>query len=232
MNVKIIQFPQDEYFVNVFLKNQIILHHTSGWDNGAGVYEGWKRDRNRRGGKLQVATCSVLDQEGTLFRGFHSKFWAHHIGSSHPNNLKLNQQSIGIEVTNWGGLKLIGDEFRTWVGDYGRRGKPVLFKDEKNIIEYTPEYLKSLGIQRSTFHDFEYFEKYTDKQIESLREFLIELGKVYSIPLEYKGNKMWQMCNEALNFESGLWTHVSYMPWGFKSDMHPQPELIQMLNSL
>jgi len=45
----------------------------------------------------------------------------------------------------------------------------------------------------------------------------------------YNGN-MWDVNEDALNGEPGVWTHVSYR--SDKSDCHPQPELIDVLKSL
>ena len=53
---------------------------------------------------------------------------------------------------------------------------------------------------------------------------------VYNIPLGYRGDKIWDVSEEALKGEVGVWTHVSDRP--DKSDCHPQPELLEMLKSL
>ena len=50
----------------------------------------------------------------------------------------------------------------------------------------------------------------------------------YNIPLEYNQD-MWDVSINALKGAPGIWTHVSYR--SDKSDCHPQPELIEMLQS-
>jgi hypothetical protein len=41
---------------------------------------------------------------------------------------------------------------------------------------------------------------------------------------------MWDLNDDALNGKNGIFTHVSYR--ADKSDMHPQPELVEMLKGL
>jgi hypothetical protein len=41
---------------------------------------------------------------------------------------------------------------------------------------------------------------------------------------------MWDLSNDALAGKKGVYTHVSFRT--DKSDMHPQPELIEMLKNL
>jgi hypothetical protein len=53
---------------------------------------------------------------------------------------------------------------------------------------------------------------------------------VYSnIPYAYNAD-IWDVTSRALTGEPGIFAHVSYRP--DKSDCHPQPELIQMLQSV
>jgi len=51
----------------------------------------------------------------------------------------------------------------------------------------------------------------------------------YKIPLDYNPT-MFDVSQEALSGKAGIWSHTSFRK--DKSDIHPQPELIQMLKSL
>jgi hypothetical protein len=51
----------------------------------------------------------------------------------------------------------------------------------------------------------------------------------FGIPLDYNAD-MWDVTNNALDGKPGIWTHNSYRT--DKSDCHPQPELIKMLQTL
>lgn len=80
------------------------------------------------------------------------------------------------------------------------------------------------------FRGYRFYEKYTNAQIASLKELLVYWGKQYKISLKYKGNVMFECNKRALSGEGGVWAHASFRP--DKSDVHPQPELIRMLESL
>ena len=79
------------------------------------------------------------------------------------------------------------------------------------------------------FKDYYGYEKYTDAQIESVRQLLVYWNEKYGIPLEYHED-MFDLSQNALNGDAGVWSHVSYR--ADKSDCHPQKELIDMLKSL
>ena len=74
-----------------------------------------------------------------------------------------------------------------------------------------------------------YYEKYSTAQLNALRELLKELCRRHSIPSAYS-NDMWVVSTKALRGEPGIYGHCSYR--FDKSDVHPQPELINMLKQL
>ena len=80
---------------------------------------------------------------------------------------------------------------------------------------------------------YRYFHKYTYAQLDSLKNLLGWLSQEFGIDL--KSHQPWsaksfEVNGDALSGESGVWTHINYRK--DKTDCHPQPELIQMLNSL
>ena len=91
-------------------KKQIVLHHTVSGGDARGDINWWLQTADR------VATCLVIDRDGTPFQCYSSRYWAHHLGvktkvfadrgiaNERNQNLILNQQSIGIELDSWGGL--------------------------------------------------------------------------------------------------------------------------------
>lgn len=223
MKIIKINFSKDQYFQDEFTKTQIVLHHSAGWDNVRGMYSGWSSD------KLKVATCSGVTDDGVIVEGFDPKFWAYHLGIPDKRNLTLNRSSIAIEICNWGGLMERGGKFYTWVNDYGRRGKAVTVPKEK-VIVYDTTYLKSLGINKPNYHGFLAFEKYTQKEIDSVYEFIQSNCDRFKITK--KADLSFKKSDEALSGKSGIFHHVNYRTWGEKSDTHPQPEFVQMLKSL
>jgi N-acetyl-anhydromuramyl-L-alanine amidase AmpD len=202
---KIIQvkFPDNQYYKEVHAKNQVVIHHTVSGANPTNVINAWTTNAER------VATAFVIGGDGTIAQAYSSKYWAHHIGLKKSNNMQLNQQSIGIELCNWGG---------------------ITEKDGKFYTAYNKEISKELIIDYGKpWRGYRYFHKYTAAQIESLRQLLVYLCDTYNISKEYHPT-MWDVNTEALSGKNGVFTHVSYR--ADKSDMHPQPELVEMLKQL
>jgi len=154
----------DEYYSNKTDKTTIVLHHTAGSHRPDWVISSWDRDRTKGGRPLRVATQFVVggkstrdgntDWDGKIVQCLPTEMWAHHIGTKNSNNVKLNEQSIGIEICNYGPLvKSIHGEFFTYVNSK---------VPEEDVID--------LG---KNWRGYRYYQKYTDSQIESVK-FLIE----------------------------------------------------------
>lgn len=202
---KIIQvkFSDSQYYKEEHVKQQIVIHHTVSGSNPTNVINAWTTNIER------VATAFVIGGDGIIAQAFSSKHWAHHLGLKRPNNTLLNQQSIAIEVCNWGG---------------------ITEKNGKFYTAYDKEISKDLLIDYGKpWRAYRYFHKYTPAQIESLRQLLVYLCDTYKISKEYHP-MMWELNDDALNGKNGIFTHVSYR--ADKSDMHPQPELVEMLKGL
>jgi len=210
--INLVEFPKEQYYQSVHKKRQIYLHHTVSGEGAMGDISWWKSTA------AHVATCVIITHDGIIHQCFSSKHWAHHLGikgtvfskqGMENFNTKLNQQSIGIEIDNWGGLEKKDD------GWYGFTGKKI---PNDKVQEYP-----------DGFRGFKAFEKYTDAQIESTRQLLEYWGEHYHIDLKYKGERIFDICKDALEGERGVYTHCSVRP--DKSDIHPQPNLIEMLKS-
>jgi N-acetyl-anhydromuramyl-L-alanine amidase AmpD len=198
-----VKFPETQYYKEEHPKKQVVIHHTVSGSNPTNVINAWITNTER------VATAFVIGGDGTIAQAFSSKHWAHHLGLKKPNNTLLNQQSVGIEVCNWGG---------------------ITEKDGKFYTAYNKEISKDLIIDYGKpWRGYRYFHKYTAVQIESLRQLLVYLCDTYKISKEYHLT-MWDLNEEALSGKSGVFTHVSYR--ADKSDMHPQAELVEMLKGL
>lgn len=210
--IKVVDFPVEQYYDIVTPKHQIVLHHTVSGRGINGDMTTWLKDT------VRVATHIIIDWEGTPHQCFSSKFWGHHLGVKvevftklkiPSKNLKLNQESISIEIDAYGGLKKDGEVWKTIYGNV---------VPTKNVQVYEKAYRGYFG-----------FEKYTDAQIETVRELLLLWKEKYNIPLTYNEN-MWEVNTDALTGKPGVWTHTSYR--SDKSDCHPQPELVEMLKGL
>ena len=221
-----LNLTDDQFYKEENEKKQIVLHHTVSGPSAENVISYWQDNQER------VATAILIDRRGKIYQCFSSKYWGHHLGIKETflkkqgfsdyksRNILLNKQSIAIEIISWGGLVKSNDKYYPAIWD---KGKYVANTKVKPIP------LSEVFISETPFRDFKYFQKYTDKQIESVKNLLILWNQKYNIPLTYN-NTMWNVSKDALNGNSGVWTHVSYRE--DKSDCFMQEELITMLKTL
>ena len=209
---KIVQqrLPESQFISENTNKKQIYLHHTAGNKNPIATIKGWEANKER------VATAFVIGYEGTIAQAFSSRDWAWHLGVKDSvfkgqglPYKNLDKYSVGIELTNWAYLVEKGGKYYNYVGG-------VVDKSEVTWLE-------------KPFKNHKTWHKYSDKQIESLRELLIYLGETYGVNLKYNED-IWSLNKRALKGENGLFTHNSVRV--DKSDVYPCPRLIQMLKGL
>lgn len=207
--IKLTDFPQDQYIVEETNKKQIVIHHTCGGSAESSI-NGWEKDEPR------IATHIVIDRDGQMFQQYSSKYWAYHLGLNQKifTQYKVPYQSIdkislSIELANYGEVTKRADG--KWYNAYGS----IIHGD---VVTY-----------ETPFRGIKSFEKYTDAQIESLKQILIYWGWKFNIPLKYN-EAIWNIDIEALKGTPGIYMHVSYRK--DKSDCHPQDSLITMLKSL
>lgn len=210
---------EGEYLEGINKKKTIYLHHTAGGSRPDWVSSTWDRD-DKNGKPYKVATSYIIGRrassngdsafDGKVFRAFDDKYWAFHLGVSGTNG-KYDKSSIGIEVCNYGYCKVVDGKFINYVN----REVPA-----NEVVDLGRE-----------FRGYRYWEKYTDEQIESLRKLLVYLIDKYDIEIEH-GIYDWDWFDyDADKLEgNGLRTHVQVRK--DKTDMFPQKELIDMLNSL
>jgi hypothetical protein len=191
------------YFKQTHPKKQIVWHHSAGWDNARGMFDWWKND-----GVVHVATSIGIVDSGTIFKGYDESFWGHHIGLKHINNTVLNQQSIAVEICNWGNLIEKNGKFYSWANT---------------------EVPKSKAIELN-YKGFKFYEIYTDEEIKALKYWTLLNAMRFEIPLAYREADMWKESQNAINGVPGIYTHNSYLSW--KTDVSPQPKLITMAKEL
>lgn len=171
MNIKDIFLSNDEYFPTSYKKTTIYLHHTSGSHRPDWVVSGWDKDSNSDGSTRKIATSFVVGGkssrdgdstwDGVIVRCFDESQWAWHLGAGGGMFDKI---SIGIEICNYGWLQRSNTgQFMTYVNT------PV---PEDQVCEL-----------RIPFRGYRYYQKYTDRQLESVRELLIYLGNKFNINL-------------------------------------------------
>lgn len=226
--IEFVNFPSDQYYREETNKKQIVLHHTVSGEGVNGDLTWWLTTASR------IATHFVIARDGTPYQCFNSKYWGHHLGITSSvfidfgfktalgKNLKLNKESISIEIDSWGGLVEKDGEF------YPAKWHSL----EKRFTANTnckPLHIDDVVKYEQSYRGFKYFEKYTDAQIQTVEELCIYFGSKYAIPLDYN-DAMWGVNIRALAGVEGIWTHTSYRK--DKSDCHPQAQLVDMLKHL
>lgn len=216
-------FPSEKYFHDEYTKTQIVLHHTISGSGIEGDVDTWVN------GKYNVGTSIIVDRSGIPWQLFNSKYWAYHLGTGDHS---LDKHSIGIEIDNWGGL-ILGDGTTKQFGK-NEDGTPRLIYTVTG--KYYAYYGNAVNILISQIQEYpggyrgyKYFEKYTNEQIKTVGELLLFWKNRYGISL-YHNISMFNISDSARRGQPGVWTHTSYRQ--DKSDLHPQPEMIEMLKSI
>lgn len=221
--VRSYSFPENKYFHEEHEKTQIVLHHTISGNNIEGDVSTWAN------GKYNVGVAIIIDRDGIPWQLFSSKKWAYHLGTGDHD---LDRHSIGIEIDNWGGL-ILGDGTNKQFGK-NEDGTPRLIYTQfgkyyayyGNMVNLLPNQIQYYS---KGYRGYNYFEKYTNKQIETVGELLLFWREKYNIPL-YHNPTIFNLSQEAIGGKPGVWTHTSYRK--DKSDIHPQPEILEMLQTI
>lgn len=210
LNLK--QHPLDpsQYIAQDHYKKQIYLHHTVGGPTGERTIDIWKND------KARIGTAVCISRDGTIVQAFSSKHWAYHLGlkesvfdSKGLPYVSLDKISIGIELCSYGPLRLDGSRYKSIYGHY---------IDDSEVVRLEEPYRGS-----------QFWHKYTDEQIESVRKLLLFWGQRYNIPLDYNED-VWDVTMRSLMAEPGVYTHCSVRY--DKSDIYPDPRIIEMWKNL
>lgn len=222
--------PDEEYYKEPTKKNTIYLHHTAGGHRPDFSINGWDKDKLPDGRVLHVGTSYVIGglsttdgdgkYNGLIYKAFDDKFWAHHLGTSYQNNKNLNMSSIGIEICNYGPLKLGKDNQY-----YNYVNKPV---PKAQTVD--------LGLR---FKGFNVYHRYTNEQLQATKELILDIctrhqidphnGLYNAIKLQGIEKAFGPQVDAAIG-RPGIWTHVNVLD--SKYDCFPQTELIDMILSL
>lgn len=116
-----------------------------------------------------VSVSYVVDRSGRIYEMFPDTEWSYHLGSGCiGGNGAMSKQSIGIEISNYGPLKLSGDKL---VDSY---------KNEYCKVSETEFYSKQ------SYRGYEYYASMTDVQIDAVATLVKYLGRKHNIPMDFK----------------------------------------------
>jgi hypothetical protein len=124
--------------------------------------------------------------------------------------INLDRMSIGIEICNWGQLEKKSNKYYNYVNK-----------------EVSADQVTTLD---KPYKGYKYFHKYSDAQIQSVKDLLQYWSSKYNIDLNYDYTRMFTVTTGALKGEKGLYTHNSYRK--DKIDIYPCPRMIEMLKTL
>lgn len=190
MNITDKILTDGEYFTSLYQKDKIFLHHTAGGHRPDWTIDWWDTDTNNSGGRRRVATAFVIGGkslngdaafDGKIFRAFDEKFWAVHLNGSKLYH--LDKSSIGIEICNYG---------------------PITQNNHGDFYNYVNKKMPQNDVIKlpKPFRGYKYYHKYTNAQLDSLKELLLELQKNFNIDLK-SGLQEW-LAKEDLQLPAGL----------------------------
>lgn len=201
----------------------VFIHHTAGWDNPYSTINSWNSDsRGRVATQYVVGGLNIKGKtkhDGTVVECFPDNYLGWHLGK--VGGFAISKFSVGIELNNFGYLTEKNGKYYTYVGG-----------------EVPVEQVCDLGFK---FRGYQYWHKYSDAQLDSLKLLLQHIAKVYpktdmskGIPALLKNGaspaEAFEFNEDAYNAKSfGMWTHTSVRKDKF--DCSPQPALIEVIKS-
>ena len=210
--------PKGQYFDGPTPKQWLFLHHTAGWQNPFTTISAWGRDdRGLVATEFVLGGQSIKGNEdihdGVVVQAFPTGGYGWHLGTG---NSVMHRNSVGVEVCNFGQIT----NGKTYVGTPADPGQIVKLKQP--------------------FRGHQFWHKYSDKQIESLKKLILFIANRDNIDVK-KGLvelihsrgafQAFDYCDVTYCSEhKGLWMHTNVLKG--KVDMFPQDELVDMLISL
>ncbi len=168
LNIQEILLKDSEYVKQEVTKDSIVIHHTAGSHRPDWVVKSWDKDNSRVCTHYVIGGKSIKDGDtswdGKVIRCFDEKYWGYHLGVKTSNSKALNSRAIGIEICNYGPIKKKSD------------GK---FYNYVDGVVPAEDVIKLPG----KFRGYEYYHKYTDAQIESTRQLILEIAARHNVDL-------------------------------------------------
>jgi len=218
LDIKTSYLPKGQYVDANVNKSWIFLHHTAGWENPYNTINGWARDdRGMVATEFVIGGQSIYNTnnkfDGEIVQAFPTGGYGWHLGIGRT---KMHMESVGIEVCNFGNLT----NGKTWAGGIVHEAQIVKLKQK--------------------FKGAEYYHRYSDKQIEKLKQLILFIANRDNIDprkgikelIQAKGVfPAFEMTDaKYCSMNPGMYTHVNV--FSGKCDMFPQDEVVDMIMSL
>jgi len=210
--------PKGQYKEGPTQKEYLFLHHTAGWHNPYKTVDDWATDdRGTIATEFVLGGLSVKGNDdrydGELVQCLPEGGYGWHLGKNGSQH--MHTHSVAIEVCNF---------------SYAVDGKTYV---------NTPIAEEQLVTLPEPFRGHRQWHAYSDKQIETLKLFILWIAERDSInvhdglvaEIKQKGAKAFEFNEDAYNGKiKGMWTHTNTRKDKF--DLFPQTNLIDMLLSL
>ena len=182
---------QNFFYTQEYPKSQIVLHFTEG--NLHGDLATLMKDDQH------VSVPLVVARDGGIYRLFSPDYWAFNIGPNPIQDHKeVSRKSVAIELSNYGPLKLKGNDLYNGYGDI------YCTLDEKDA------YIKLDKPWGNDGDFYVYFASFSDEQYDGLIILLRYLTAKYNIPRAFLPESVrYQPTSQAVTFK-GIVTHANY----------------------
>lgn len=201
-------------------KKQIVVHHTAGRQVIANTIKSWSKRTDH------VATHYITNNAGEKEQLFADEAYAYHLGVSSAKfksfGVKyqdLNKTSLAIEMQAWGYLEKRGGKYYSYANAEIPEANVAVPVDKNG--------------NPTSYKGHSYYEKYSDANIQRVKEIMLGWMSKYNIPFVYDYDVLFPAKNPVkVAFEGtpGVYTHNSFRDG--KSDVFPQKELIDMFKSI
>lgn len=176
------------YYELVTQKKKILLHFTMGYLKGDIATLT----------KEHVSVPFVVARNGSIYNLFASKYWSYHLGKNTVGgNMPMSKECIGIEISNIGPLKKIGNNLVTTYKD----------TDIYCSINDSEHYIK-LSVP---YRGFEYYATFTDEQYDTTIKLIRFLCAKYNLPKNFVAEAFRYTTLTTTEFTtfSGIVSHVN-----------------------
>ena len=210
--------PQGEYKEGAWDKQFLILHHTAGWHNPYNTIDHWANDtRGTIATEFVIGGPSIRGNDekydGEVVQAFPQGGYGWHLGKNGSQHMHVH--SVGVEVNNFGYI----ENGKTYAGQVA---------DDSQLVTLN-----------TSFRGHTEWHKYSNEQLENLHKLILHISDRDNIDvraglpalIREKGAAAFDFNEDAYYGRvKGLWTHTNIRK--DKSDMFPQPELLDMLLTL
>lgn len=156
-----LRLSEKGFFKDPQKKDLIVIHFTAGGSAKSSL-DWWNKLASR------VSTPYLVDTDGTIYETYDPQCWSYHLGIQGADGNHLNdKRSIGIEVCNYGPLKLSGKTLNSWPKNFGN--KYCDLSEQERYIK-TP------------FRGFDYYAAFTEFQKVAIGFLVDELCLKFQIP--------------------------------------------------